>query len=161
VPDNLEKTKAGDDKITVLNILKEKLDLIGFILFAPCAVMFLLALEWGGTIYSWNSSAIIGLFCGSAATLLVFGAWEYRVGDEAMIPFSMISKRVVLSSCLVMGFFFGGMLSYSYYLAIYFQTVRGAAPTMGGVYVLPSILGQILTAVASGVLGKFCVLMLL
>jgi len=47
------------------------LDVIGFLLFAPSAVMFLLALEWGGTVYAWKSAVVIGLFCGSAGNLAV------------------------------------------------------------------------------------------
>jgi hypothetical protein len=63
-----------------------KLDLIGFMLFAPAAIQFILALEWGGTFYHWDSAMVIGLFCGSFGTILVFLTWEYRMGDDAMIP---------------------------------------------------------------------------
>jgi hypothetical protein len=38
--------------------------------------MFLLALQWGGQKYAWNSGTIIGLFIGSFANLCVFLAWE-------------------------------------------------------------------------------------
>ncbi|KAK9242014.1 hypothetical protein V1506DRAFT_572943 [Lipomyces tetrasporus] len=43
----------------------------------------------------------------------------------------------------------------SYYLPIYFQAVRGVSPLTSGVYLLPSILSQLLFAVGSGILvGK-------
>jgi MFS family permease len=38
----------------------------------------------------------------------------------------------------------------NYYLPIYFQAVKGATPTMSGVYMLPSILAQLFTAVLAG-----------
>ncbi|KAG6986530.1 hypothetical protein G7Y79_00078g099840, partial [Physcia stellaris] len=47
-------------------ILRERLDLLGFAIFAPAAIQFLLALQWGGTKYRWNSPTVIGLFCGAA-----------------------------------------------------------------------------------------------
>lgn len=152
IPDRLDKTKAKES--TVLSTLS-KLDLVGFFLFAPFAIMFLMALEWGGTEYPWRSATIIGLFCGAGGTLVIFAAWEYHVGDEAMVPYSMLRKRVVWSSCLVIGFFFGCLLIFSYYLPIYFQAVKGVSPALSGVYVLPGILSQMMMAVISGVLGEF------
>lgn len=147
-----ERTTKSDVKSTVLTIL-EKLDIFGFALFAPAAIQFLLALEWGGSRYAWKSATIIGLFCGAAGTFCVFLMWEYRRGDSAMVPFSMVRRRIVWCSCLVTFFFMGSMLVTSYYMPIYFQAVRNATPTMSGVYIIPAILSQILFATVSGVLG--------
>ena len=79
--------------------------------------------------------------------------WEYHRGDEAMIPFSMMRKRVMWSSCLVVGLSMAAGMVWSYYLPIYFQAVRGVTPTLSGVYLLPVILSQMLFAVISGTLG--------
>jgi len=114
-----------------------------------------MALEWGGTEYPWDSATIIGLFHGAGGTLVLFAAWEYHVGDEAMVPYSMLRKRVVWSSCLTSGFTVGCMFTYSYYLPIYFQAVKEASPALSGVYVLPGILSQLMMVVISGVLGEF------
>lgn len=147
-----DRTIKLDDQSTILKTL-EKLDIFGFALFAPAAIQFLLALEWGGSRYVWESATIIGLFCGAAGTFCVFLAWEYRRGDSAMIPFSMVRRRIVWCSCLVTFLFMGSMIITSYYMPIYFQTVRNATPAMSGVYILPAILGQIVFATVSGVLG--------
>jgi fucose permease len=120
--------------------------------------MLLLALQWGGTKFAWDSATIIGLFCGAGGMLVVFAAWEYRAGDDAMIPFSMIRIRVVWCSCLVICFFFGMQLASSYYLPIYFQAVKGVSPSLSGVYVLPSILTMMVGAVIGGVLRKYNIL---
>ena len=138
---------------TPIQIILEKLDLIGLALFAPAIVQILLALEWGGTRYRWDSSTVIGLFCGAAATFCVFLAWEYREGDRAMIPLPMVRRKVVWSSCLTMFFFMSSMLITTYYLPIYFQAVRNATPTMSGVYLLPAIISQMIFAPLSGYLG--------
>ena len=150
IPDRTVKT----DGLSKIQIIRKKLDMIGFALFSPAAVQFLLALEWGGTRYAWNSARIIGLFCGSAGTLCVFLAWEYRKGDSAMIPFSMVRRRTVWCSCLVMSLFMASMITTSYYIPIYFQAVRNKSPTMSGVYILPAILSQVIFATISGVLGR-------
>ncbi|KAF5874199.1 putative mfs multidrug transporter protein [Botrytis fragariae] len=128
----------------------QHLDLLGFFLFAPTAIQFLLALEWGGTTYPWSSSHIIGLFIGSFFTFLLFLYREYRAGDEAMIPLSLVRNTVVWTCCCTNFLFMAGMLTLSYYLPIYFQGVRGVQPTMSGVYTLPGILSQMLFAIISG-----------
>lgn len=131
----------------------EALDIPGFALFASAAIQFLLALQWGGSSYVWKSATIIGLFCGATGTFCVFIAWEYRRGDSAMIPFSMVRRKVIWCSCLVIFLFMASMVITTYYMPIYFQAVRDATPTMSGVYILPAIISQILFAAVSGVLG--------
>lgn len=150
IPDNSVKT---DDSI--FKTLRTKLDLTGFFLFAPCTIMFLLALQWGGVDYPWKSATIIGLFCGGAGLLLVFLFWEHRVGAGAMIPLPIIKQREVWTSCLTMMFFFTTVFVAAFYLPIYFQSVKNATPFQSGVDMLPAILSQIVFAVAIGGLSEF------
>lgn len=153
IPDRLHQ--PGTKNPTILSTLSQ-LDLVGFVLFAPFAIMFLMALEWGGTTYAWRSATIIGLFCGAGGIFILFVIWEYHVGEGAMFPYSMMRKTVVWSSCIVICLFFGCLLTLSYYLPIYFQAVKGVSPTLSGVYILPGILSQMLMAIVSGVIGESC-----
>ncbi|KAH6890568.1 major facilitator superfamily domain-containing protein [Thelonectria olida] len=148
VPDRRVKTNEP-----IMKTLLSKLDLTGFALFAPCTVMFLLALQWGGTEYPWDSAKIIGLFCGGGGLLLVFLYWEYRVGDLAMIPLPVIRKRQIWTSCVTMLFLFTSVFIAAYYLPVYFQSVKGVSPFTSGVNLLPSILSQLVSAVIIGVVG--------
>lgn len=61
--------------------------------------------------YAWNSATIIGLFCGFGGNLLVWFAWDYYKGADAMIPVSIVARPVVWSGCLVMGILLGTMLT--------------------------------------------------
>ncbi|KAF2737110.1 efflux pump protein [Polyplosphaeria fusca] len=138
--------------LTLVRATIPKLDLIGFALFAPASVMLLLALQYGSAnTYAWSSSVVIGLFSGTVATFLVFVVWEWREGDNAMIPGSIIKQRVVWASCLQSMSLMGVLIGASNYLPIYFQAVKGVSPTMSGVDMLPSILSQLLMALLSGV----------
>jgi len=47
---------------------------------------------------------------------MIFLGWESYIGDDAMVPFSIVRRRVVWSSCLVIAFFFGGLLLLPPYL---------------------------------------------
>jgi MFS family permease len=149
IPDR-GKNKARQTFFEVLG----KLDLIGFSIFAPAIIQLILALQWGGIKFPWSSATIIGLFCGAFGTILVFIAWEYRKGNEAMIPYSIFGRRAVWGSCMNMGFLMGCMLTATYYLPIYFQAVQNTSPTMSGVHMLPSIISTIIFGMTSGALGK-------
>ncbi|KAF5026300.1 hypothetical protein F66182_1622 [Fusarium sp. NRRL 66182] len=149
IPDR--RTLTGE---TAMQILSTKLDLAGFIIFGPCIVIILLALKWGGIEYAWNSSVIIGLFCGGAVLLLIFISWEYHVGADAMIPLPIIRKREVWTACLTQLFLFSTIIIASFYLPIYFQSIKNTSPFDSGVYLLPSILSLIVSAVMSGSLAQ-------
>jgi MFS family permease len=149
IPDRTVKFPGKQGFLPVL----KKVDLTGFVLFALAIIQLILALEWGGVFYAWNSATIIGLFCGSFCTIVVFLAWEYRIGDEAMIPFSIIGRRVILCSCLNMAFVLGCLEVTAYYLPIYFQAVHNASPTMSGVNLLATLLSSLIFLVITGGLG--------
>lgn len=149
VPDLTEKEPFTLD--LVRRTIPE-LDLVGFVLFAPATIMCLLALQWGNNEYPWNSSVIIGLFCGAAATAVVFVVYESHVGAKAMIPGAIVRQRVVYSSAANGMGLMGSIFVASQYLPIYFQGVKGVGPAMSGVDLLPSILGQLFMVVVSGIL---------
>lgn len=150
IPEQIPKPKGLKTVTTVLR----QLDLIGFVLFAPAAIMFLLALQYGGSTYPWNSATIIGLFCGAGVTFIIFMIWESRVGDRAMIPYSILTIRTVWASCVTYGFLASLLICGSYYLPIYFQAINNRSPMGSGVDILPSIISQMLSAILSGQLCK-------
>ncbi|KAI0812138.1 putative MFS multidrug transporter [Xylaria sp. FL0064] len=140
---------------STVKALIEGFDFLGFVLLTGFAIELLIALEWGGSTYAWNSSVIIGLLVGSAATLVVFLFWQHHKGDEAMIQFSMVGKLVVWCSCLNYAFLSSALRLVSYYVPIYFQSVLNATAILSGVYTLPNILAQVITSIVSGILvGK-------
>ncbi|OAQ99098.1 hypothetical protein LLEC1_02361 [Akanthomyces lecanii] len=128
----------------------KKMDMLGFVLFAPAAVMILLALEFGGNRYAWSSPTIIGLFAGGAVEVVLFLLWERRAGMTAMIPLPIIGKREVWTACVASMFMFSTMLGAGYYLPVYFQTVRGMSPLHSGISMLPAIVTQLVVTVVCG-----------
>ncbi|PYI15891.1 MFS general substrate transporter [Aspergillus japonicus CBS 114.51] len=148
IPEQLHKPAA----LTVARSIHRQLDLVGFILFAPAAIQLLLALQYGGNEYPWSSPTIIGLFCGAGCTFIVFLIWEYFKGADAMIPFTILSNRVVYCSCLNFGFLMSLIICKDYYVPIYFQAVKGASPLFSGLFRLPTMVPQLLAALFVGML---------
>ncbi|GAB1314339.1 hypothetical protein MFIFM68171_04549 [Madurella fahalii] len=149
-----EQTPKGNP-LSVLPQLHHHLDLIGFTLFAPAVIQLLLALQYGGNEFAWNSSQVIGLFCGAAATGIVWLVWNNHKGDAALLPPAMIRRRTVWSAAMFNAFQMVGIYGLFYYLPIYFQAVYNASAILSGVYIIPMILPQLLTAgITGGVLQK-------
>lgn len=137
----------------VLGTAIKSLDLPGFMLISPAAVMFLLGLQYGGNQYAWNSSVVIGLLVGAGVTFALFLVWEHRQGDRAMVPFAMLTHRIIWSAAGNMCFLLGSILVADFYLAIYFQAVHNDSPLMSGVHMLPTTIGMVLFTMTSGTMS--------
>lgn len=137
----------------VLPKIHHVLDLVGFLLLAGATIELLLALQYGGNRFSWDSSQVIGLFIGSGVTFLMWVAWNHKKGDESLLPFSMIRRKTIWASATNYSFLMATLFGSSFYLPIYFQAVKGVNAIMSGVYLLPTILPQLVFAILSGVLG--------
>ena len=145
IPEPEQKRPARE----VLGTAIKSLDLPGFMLISPAAIMLLLGLQLGGNEYPWKSSV------GAAVTLVCFLFWERRQGDEAMVPFALLTHRVIWSAAGNMAFVLSSILVADFYLAIYFQAVHNDSPLMSGVHLLPTCVGIVLFTVTSGVMSEF------
>lgn len=90
--------------------------------------------------------------CGSLAILTV--AWEWYLGDKAMIPLSLFKNR---SFCAVIGSQVSSrwvMLVPVYYLPIYFQAVKNHSATTSGLDLLGVILSLIVTGTIVGIIVR-------
>ncbi|KFY12503.1 hypothetical protein V491_06771 [Pseudogymnoascus sp. VKM F-3775] len=146
MPDTKDSTR---DKVTWRTI-SERLDLVGFVTFGGACVMLLLPLQWGGVKFPWDSSIIIGLFIGSFAAFCVFGFWQHKKGDAALIPLSIFQVREVVFSGLTTLFSRGAMFLHVYYLPLWFQMAKQATPFKSGLMTIPSFIAQIPFSMAAG-----------
>lgn len=133
---------------------KEKLlqtDPVGVVLVAGSIISFLLALQYGGVSYAWNSSTVIGLLVGFVAILAALAVWEYYQGEYAMLTPRLVMQRSLWAPASFQFFFAGGYFLLLYYLPLYFQSVKGASPIESGVDNLPLIIAAGLAVLAGGI----------
>jgi MFS family permease len=71
------------------------LDLLGLATFTPATACLLIALQWGGTTYPWDDVRVIILFVFSGVLAVIFLVIESWLGDSAMLPRRVFSKRNV------------------------------------------------------------------
>jgi len=132
-----------------------RLDLFGNFLIITSIIMILLALQWGGTTYAWNSGKIIGLLVGGILEFILFWVWEGYRGDDALIPLKVLRQRTVASSFGNSFMLSAMILVHSYYMPYWFQAVRGSSAVESGVDFLPYVLSLfVFSVIAGGVVNK-------
>ena len=125
------------------------IDLPGFALLIGGTCTGLLALSWGGSVYPWVSTPVLGL---GAITLLLWGVLipVERAAKEAALPPRLFANRVF--ACGVGGIslaimaFFGALV----FVPLFFQVVHGTSATEAGLRMAPIMGGLIVTSILSG-----------
>lgn len=101
-----------------------RLDLLGVIIFVPSIFMILLALQWGGVSYPWSSGRIVGLFVGGGVALIIFAVYQWRKGDMAMIPPSILTNRTVILASVAAMWGMGAQTIFGLWMPEWFQVCR-------------------------------------
>jgi len=139
---------AGNDDTFWQRVMR--FDPFGTLLFMPGVISLLLALQWGGVTYAWNSWRVILLFCFFGVLIIIFVFFQFRQGDLATVPPRIFVKRSVWSA----GFFImclgGAFLGSVYYLPIWFQAVKDASAVGSGIMNLPMLVAVVLLSVVAG-----------
>lgn len=108
--------------------------------------------QWGGSVYSWHDGRVIALLVVFAVLLVSFLGVQYKLADNATIPFRIASQRSILSASWFALFISGAFFLFIYFLPIYFQAVKGTTALQSSINNLPFILSNVLASVFSGVL---------
>jgi MFS family permease len=106
--------------------LKERvaqLDIIGTSIFIPCMVCLLLALQWGGSTYAWNSGRIIALLVLFGVLLIVFAGVQIWKKNGTLPP-RIIKQRSIAAGVLYTICVGATMLVMAYYLPLWFQAIK-------------------------------------
>ena len=145
----LKIPSSARTKVSFRDFLK-KIDPIGTILFLPGVVCLLLALQWGGTTYSWRSSRVIALLVLSSVLLVSFIIVQIVLGESATVPPRIIKQRSVAfglwwSTCIG-----ASMMIVVYYLPLWFQAVKGSDAVESGLQLLALIIAMVIGSFAAG-----------
>ncbi|SHN34735.1 MDR family MFS transporter [Cryptosporangium aurantiacum] len=101
--------------------------------------------EWG-----WGSGRSVGCYVVGVIGIVLFLLAERTYGDEALLPLRMFRERtyaVGSAGSLIIGM---GMFGAMALLPQYLQIVKGSSPTMGGLQMLPLVIGIMAAAGVSG-----------
>ncbi|KAL0941888.1 MFS toxin efflux pump [Colletotrichum truncatum] len=147
---HLNRKNNPDGKTLVQRLMQ--LDLIGTAIFIPAIICLLLALQWGGAEYPWNSSKVIGLFVGFGLMIIIFIGVQLWQGDKGTLPPFLFKNRNVVCAMLFACFFGAAFFPLIFYLSLYFQAIQGVSAVQAGIKILPLLLATVVASMASGAL---------
>ncbi|KAF2963099.1 hypothetical protein GQX73_g10466 [Xylaria multiplex] len=136
-----------------------QLDAVGTICLVPGVVSFLLALQWGGTTYAWNSSRIIALLTLESVLLVLFVVAQLIMPATATVAPRIFKQRSIYTGFLAIftigaqfNIFYQGDINEPqvYFLPIWFQAIKGDSPVDSGIHLLPFPLATIIATLIMG-----------
>lgn len=128
------------------------MDPIGTLLFLPGIVCFILALQWGGATYPWDSSRVIALFVVAGVLIIAFIGVQIWRSEDATIPPRIIKQRSVACGVGYVMLIGGGMISMIYTLPLWFQAVKGTSAVKSGIDTIPLVLALVVGVIFGGAL---------
>ncbi|OQD61878.1 hypothetical protein PENPOL_c014G01459 [Penicillium polonicum] len=149
IPKHIKKVPATWQEIILA------LDLPGFCLLLVSLICLTLALQWGGQTKAWNDGSVIATLVMWIVLSIGFLVTEWLQGHRAMVPFSILKRRITWSNALFCLISYAALYQVLFYLPIYFQSIHGQSAIISGVNTLPFLAFFALGAVVSGgVIGK-------
>ena len=127
-----------------------RLDIYGTIIFVPCIVCLLLALQWGGQQYAWSDGRIIALLTLFGALLVVFIIIQLWRGESATVPPRIAKQRTIAAGAFYSFTLGSAFMMVVYYLSIWFQAIKGDSAIRSGYSTLPFILSLVVASIFSG-----------
>jgi MFS family permease len=129
-----------------------QMDPLGNLCLMPGVVCLLLALQWGGGTYAWNSGRVIALLVLAVVLLLAFIAIQIWLPDTATIPPRVMKQRSIAAGVFFTLVVTAAMMTFNYYLPIWFQAIKFASPVHSGVMMLPTVISSAVASLISGFL---------
>ncbi|KAF9013765.1 MFS general substrate transporter, partial [Hymenopellis radicata] len=140
-----QKPLAGDFIAKVRQI-----DLLGSLLSMAGAILLLVPISGGGTIYAWNSAIVIAMLTLGLVVISMFLAVQWGFAKMPLLPLRIFRYRtvaLVFASCLCQGWVHYGQI---FYLPLYFQEILGHSSIMSGVLLIPMVALQPFASTACG-----------
>jgi hypothetical protein len=121
---------------------------------------FVLAINWGGVTYPWDSGRIIGIFVTSAVLFIVLGVQQvwtiFTTLARRLIPVQFFRSRTVLILFSTTAASGSAAFVPIYFVPLFFQFTRNDNALDAGVRLLPLIIVMVMVVLANGIfMAKF------
>ncbi|KAI0883505.1 major facilitator superfamily domain-containing protein [Annulohypoxylon maeteangense] len=130
----------------------KQLDIPGTVCMVGSLICLLMALQWGGSTYPWNSSRVIVLFVVFGVLLILFLVSQATsiTGKSRTIPVSVLRNRDIWLAASYAMCITGGVYVAILYLPVWFQAVRGSSAFSSGTLLTPLIGGYVVASIIAG-----------
>ncbi|KAL9008344.1 MAG: hypothetical protein Q9173_006520 [Seirophora scorigena] len=131
-----------------------ELDYVGTVLIIGAYVSGVMAVNFGGSVYEWNSGRIIGLFVCSGVLFIFFGIQQgltiLTTTERRIFPVEFLKSKIMVvlfaeTACAGTATFLP-----IYFIPLFFQFVRNDSALDAGVRLLPFVVFLVVVCVANG-----------
>ncbi|KAK2735067.1 hypothetical protein FQN57_001347 [Myotisia sp. PD_48] len=140
--------KQREDATLARKIMR--LDPFGTLCFLPGMISLILALQWGGVTYAWNSARVISLLVLFVVLMIAFIAIQIWRQEDATVPPRIFMQRSVFGGICFTICVGASMLVAVYYLPLWFQAIKGVSAIKSGIMNLPLVLSMVIGVISSG-----------
>jgi EmrB/QacA subfamily drug resistance transporter len=126
-----------------------RLDVPGVVLMIAASIALLLALDWGGTHYSWSSWQIAALLVASALLWVLF-ALRLLTAREPFIPLAILRGRTTSAITVAAFFSIGTIIGVTIYTPLYCQMVLGVSASVSGLPLIAFMGGATVGSMLTG-----------
>ena len=136
---------------TPLTVGLKAIDWLGASTVTAATLLFLLGLGFGGMRFSWNSAVVLCLIILGIILFVVFFLSQWKLAKDPVMPLTLFNKRsnaAALIVCFCHGFI---MISFAYFIPLYFQQVLGASPLRSGIWTLAFCLAMSVFTICTGI----------
>ncbi|KAJ2643640.1 hypothetical protein GGF44_001072, partial [Coemansia sp. RSA 1694] len=152
LPSGKAEAEAAASSLSVWARLRQ-IDWLGVVLLVGGLLALLLGMTLPSTIgVAWRSPRVLVCLVGGAAVLAAFVLVEWRVAADPIVPLRLFGIRNV-AAMMAASFFMGACLFIPvYYVPVFYNVVENTSSTVAGIYLLPFVIGIMITSISSGLL---------
>ncbi|RMY42540.1 hypothetical protein D0864_16072 [Hortaea werneckii] len=127
-----------------------RLDLLGELFLVPSVICLLLALQWGGSTYSWSDGRIKALLVVFGVLFLAFILVQCLMQSIATLPLSVVRNRSIIAGIVFNFCFSSAMLALVYWVPTWFQAIKGTSAVDSGINTIPLVLSLVVASILAG-----------
>ncbi|KAI1439609.1 major facilitator superfamily domain-containing protein [Annulohypoxylon stygium] len=144
--------KEPDIQVTSFLDKLRQLDIPGTVCMVGSLICLLMALQWGGSSYPWNSSRVIALLVVFAVLLILFLVTQATpvASKSRTISTTLLRNRDIWLAASYAMCITGGVYVAILYLPVWFQAVRGSSAFSSGTLLTPLIGGYVVASIIAG-----------
>ncbi|ORX73335.1 MFS general substrate transporter [Linderina pennispora] len=128
----------------------KRIDYLGILLLVGGLTMFMIGLTLPSNGHSWGSTEVVLCMSGGAVAVALFFIVEWKFALDPIVPLRLFQIRNVT---LMMGgsFFMGAcMFTIIFFIPLYYNVVENLSSTQAGLYLLPFVIGILITSILTG-----------